>query len=175
MRPVAGLRPAEENPRIISEEAVGLVARAIREYGFLVPLVVRANGEVVAGHTRLRAAVALGLDTVPCVSADHLSDQQVREFRLVENATHDGGGAWDMGKLEPLISDLDLEEWFGPVSQEAPVYEAPFVASVDAPPAARPVAPVERDPVVRVVVDAPREEIEQVLQRAVDDPDGGLP
>ena len=172
--PVDGLREAPENPRVISDDAVRLVADSIERYGFRVPLVVKGS-EVVCGHTRLQAARLLGLDVVPCVCADHLSDEQVREFRVVENLTHEQGGAWDFDKLAPLLDELDLERWFGPhrtaEAPEPPPYEPP----PEAPPS-QPVEPVDPDPVVRLVVEgASREDVERVLQRAVDDPDGGLP
>ena len=112
-RAVSSLRPAAENPRVIDEAAVAQVSRSIKTYGFLVPLIVSASGEVVCGHVRLRAAVALGLDTVPCVLADGLSEAQVRKFRIVENRVSESAGEWDIPALAGLVSELKLDPgWF---------------------------------------------------------------
>ena len=111
-RPLAELRPAPENPRIIDDEAVAVVARSIAEFGFVVPLLVAPDGEVVCGHTRLRAAQQLGLAVVPCASTDGMTPDQIRAFRVVENRTHDLAGAWDADALAPLVVDLGLDGWF---------------------------------------------------------------
>lgn len=173
MVPVADLREAPENPRVISGEAVDVVAAAIERFGFLVPLVAALGGEVVCGHARLRAARQLGLESVPCVLVDNLTPAQVREFRVVENATHDRGGVWDVAKLDALIDELSLERWFPPRPEPPPP-----AASEPAPsaPDPDPVAPVDPDPVVRLAVrGALLEDVERVLGRAVDEPDGGAP
>lgn len=54
--PIADVRPAPDNPRIISEQAVEMVARSLTEFGWQQPLVVDADGVLIAGHTRLQAA-----------------------------------------------------------------------------------------------------------------------
>ena len=56
------IRPYARNPRK-NDEAVKNVAASIREFGFLVPLVIDANHEIVAGHTRYKAAKSLGMKT----------------------------------------------------------------------------------------------------------------
>ena len=65
----AGLWPA----------AVPLVAASIEEFGWRQPIVVDADMTVVAGHTRLKAAISLGMETVPVVVADDLTPEQVKE------------------------------------------------------------------------------------------------
>ena len=62
-RPLAEIRPYEKNPRI-NDAAVEAVARSIREYGFRQPIVVDADGVIIVGHTRLKAAKQLGLEQV---------------------------------------------------------------------------------------------------------------
>lgn len=84
--PVERLRPYENNPRK-NDDAVGAVTASIREFGFKVPIIVDRDGEIVAGHTRLKAAKQLGLATVPVVVADDLTPDQVRAFRLADNKT----------------------------------------------------------------------------------------
>lgn len=78
------LTPYENNPRQ-NDAAVDAVAASIKQFGFKVPIVVDANNVIVAGHTRFKAATKLGLDTVPCVVADDLTEEQVKAFRLADN------------------------------------------------------------------------------------------
>lgn len=76
----------ENNPRN-NESAVQYVANSIKEFGFLVPVVIDKNDVIVAGHTRLKAARQLGLERVPCVLAEGLTEEQIRAFRLADNKT----------------------------------------------------------------------------------------
>lgn len=92
------------NPRH-NENAIPAVAASIREFGFKVPIVIDADGVIIAGHTRKKAAESLGLETVPCVVADDLTPDQVRAFRLADNKTAELAG-WDLGKLDDELSAL---------------------------------------------------------------------
>lgn len=78
------LIPYINNPRV-NDGAVDAVASSIAEFGFKVPLVIDKNNVVVTGHTRLKAALKLGLDSVPCIIADELTDAQIKAYRLVDN------------------------------------------------------------------------------------------
>lgn len=78
------LKPYENNPRH-NDEAVDYVANSIQEFGFKVPLVVDKDGTIVTGHTRYKAAQQLGLDTVPVIIADDLTEEQIKAFRLADN------------------------------------------------------------------------------------------
>ena len=106
---VEELIPYENNPRI-NENAVGAVAESIKNFGFRVPIVIDGQNVIAAGHTRLLAAKALGMKTVPCVVADDLTEEQIRAFRLADNKTAELA-SWDFGKLEEelgAISDIDM-------------------------------------------------------------------
>lgn len=102
--PLDALHPYENNPRNNSE-AIEKVAASIREFGFLVPIVIDRNGTISAGHTRYEAAKALGLEKVPCVVAEDLTDEQVRAFRLADNKVAEIA-AWDFGKLNKELAEL---------------------------------------------------------------------
>lgn len=99
------LHPYANNPRII-ERAVEPVAKSIKQYGFKVPMVITANGEIICGHTRYKAAQLLGLHEVPCVVADDLTPEQVKAFRLVDNKTAELAG-WDFEALQVELDGLD--------------------------------------------------------------------
>jgi Predicted transcriptional regulators len=74
------------NPRK-NDHCIEKMAEVIKEYGFIIPVVVKANGEVVDGHLRLKTARFLGWKEVPVVIADHLSDKQAKAFRVAANKT----------------------------------------------------------------------------------------
>ena len=82
--PIGRLIEYDRNPRK-NDDVVARMAQAIVEFGFRIPIVARSDGLVVDGHLRLKAARLLGLDEVPVVLADELSEAQIRAFRLLAN------------------------------------------------------------------------------------------
>ena len=103
------IKPYENNPRH-NDNAVDAVANSIREFGFKVPIVVDSDGVIVAGHTRYKAAQKLGLQTVPCLVADDLTDEQVKAFRLADNKVGELA-TWDLDALKvelDNIGEIDL-------------------------------------------------------------------
>ena len=105
------IKPYENNPRH-NDNAVDAVANSIREFGFKVPIVVDSEGVIVAGHTRYKAAKKLGLDKVPCIIADDLTDEQVRAFRLADNKVGELA-TWDLDTLKvelDNIGEVDLSD-----------------------------------------------------------------
>lgn len=105
------IKPYEKNPRR-NDQAVDAVAKSIQEFGFNVPIVIDRNGVIVAGHTRYKAAVKLGLGGVPCVSVNDLTEKQVKAYRLADNKVAELS-AWDFGilneELEDIGGDIDME------------------------------------------------------------------
>ena len=87
------LIPYENNPRI-NDSAVEGVKRSIESFGFNVPIVVDINNVVVTGHTRLKAAIELGLTSVPVIVASHLTEEQIQAFRLADNRVSENS-SWD--------------------------------------------------------------------------------
>lgn len=109
-RSIGELRPYERNPRK-NAKAVSYVAESIRKFGFKVPLVIDRDGVIVTGHTRYKAAKKLKLDTVPCIIADDLTEEQIKAFRLADNKVAEKA-EWDFDLLDGEIADLtgwDLE------------------------------------------------------------------
>ena len=101
------LTPYPDNPRRIPEAAVDAVARSIAQYGFRQPIVVDAAGVVIVGHTRLQAALKMGLATVPVHVAD-LTTEQARAYRLADNRTGEIA-TWDKEKLSIELAALAAE------------------------------------------------------------------
>lgn len=78
------LREYKNNPRN-NDGAVEAVAASIREFGFKVPVIIDSKMVIVAGHTRVKAAKSIGIETVPCIIADDLTPEQIKAFRLADN------------------------------------------------------------------------------------------
>lgn len=114
IKKVSDIIPYINNPRN-NDEAVDAVASSIKNFGFKVPIVVDSNNEIINGHTRLKAAKKLGLETVPVIVADDLTPEQVKAFRLADNkvgeiATWDENAlAIELEELENL--DFDMSEF----------------------------------------------------------------
>lgn len=105
---VSELVPYENNPRN-NEKAVEAVANSIREFGFKNPIIVDRQKVIVSGHTRRLAALKLGLDQVPVVYADDLTEDQIKAFRLADNRVAEMA-AWDENLLkEEMAKAIDFE------------------------------------------------------------------
>lgn len=79
------LRPHPRNARNHSERQIEKIAASIRSFGFNSPVIVDDDGQILAGHGRVLAAVTLGLEEVPSVALRHLSESQRRAFMLADN------------------------------------------------------------------------------------------
>lgn len=101
------LRPYENNPRI-NDDAVEYVANSIKEFGFKVPIVIDKNNVIVAGHTRYKASIELGLSEVPCIVADDLNEEQIKAFRLADNKVSEQA-SWNFDLLNIELEDLDID------------------------------------------------------------------
>lgn len=106
------LTPYDHNPRQ-NDGAVDAVAASIKNFGFKVPIVIDADRVIVAGHTRFKAAKKLGLESVPCIVADDLTEEQIRAFRLADNKVGELAG-WDFDLLNMElagIEELDMTQF----------------------------------------------------------------
>jgi DNA modification methylase len=109
---IADLKAYDNNPRK-NEKAVDAVANSINSFGFKVPVIIDKNNVVVAGHTRLLACKKLGIEEVPCVIADDLTEDQIKAFRIADNKTAELAD-WDFDKLKEELGSIDIDmEQFG--------------------------------------------------------------
>lgn len=104
---ISELSPYDNNPRL-NDEAVGAVAASIKAFGFRNPILIDKNNVIIAGHTRLLASKKLGLDKVPCIVIEDLTDDEVKALRLADNKTAEIA-KWDMGKLATEIENIDMD------------------------------------------------------------------
>lgn len=105
------LKPYEKNPRK-NDDAVQYVAESIKQFGFKVPIIIDKNNVIVAGHTRFKAATQLGLEEVPCIVADDLTDEQIKAFRLADNKVSEKS-EWDFDLLDEELKgiiDINMED-----------------------------------------------------------------
>jgi DNA modification methylase len=112
-RALSTITPYDRNPRL-NDPAVDAVAASIREFGFRQPIVVDEHGVIVVGHTRYKAALKLGLTTVPVHVAVGLTPEQVKAYRIADNQTASLSG-WnedllvaELAELQKAAFDLDL-------------------------------------------------------------------
>ena len=116
-RPVASLTPSLRNARTHSKKQLHKLAASLKQFGFNSPILIDGAGEVVAGHGRLEAAKMIGLAEVPTISVSHLTEAEVRAYRVADNRLAELSG-WDDEVLKVELSflaeiDLDLPEITG--------------------------------------------------------------
>jgi len=104
MRKTDDVKPYEQNPRI-NDAAVDAVAKSIREFGFRQPIVVDEAGVIIVGHTRWKAAKALGMAEVPVHVAVGLSPEKARAYRIADNRVSELA-EWDFDLLPIELSEL---------------------------------------------------------------------
>lgn len=100
--------PYARNARKIDARAVSAVAGSIKEFGFKSPILVDADGVIIAGHTRLQAAQSLGLESVPVIVCRDLTPDQVKAYRLADNRVAEFS-EWDAELLALELGDIDME------------------------------------------------------------------
>ena len=83
---ISEIHPYEKNPRF-NDAAVDAVAKSIQEFGWRSPIVVDKDMVIVCGHTRLKAAIKLGLTEVPVHIAADLTPEQIQAYRIADNKT----------------------------------------------------------------------------------------
>jgi len=102
--PLERVKPYPGNPRQ-NDDAVDAVAASLREFGFRQPIVVDAEGVIIAGHTRYKAARKLGLEKVPVHVAKDLTPEQIRAYRIADNQTA-SLATWDYDLLPIELAGL---------------------------------------------------------------------
>jgi len=103
--PIDAVHEYDRNPRTINDAAIDAVAKSIQAFGFKVPILIDADGVIIAGHTRLRAARKLGLKEVPVIRATDLTPDQVKALRIADNKVATLT-SWDMELLPIELADL---------------------------------------------------------------------
>ena len=107
---VADLKPYENNPRVISPEAVNACAESIKQCGSLDPIEVDENNVILSGYTRRLALMQLHVETADVVRYTGLTEEQKQKYRLLANKTGEFTG-WDFSKLEQELKEVDFGDF----------------------------------------------------------------
>ena len=103
------IRPYAGNQKEHPEKQIENIATSIREFGFIQPLVLDKENEIVIGHGRFLAAQKLELKTAPVVYVENLTKEQVRKLRIIDNKLNES--AWNVEKLKADLEELDFSEF----------------------------------------------------------------
>jgi len=156
--PKGDLLPYANNPKEHPTEQVNKIASSIKNYGWDQPIVVDGDGEIIKGHGRLQAAEKLGLDEVPVIWREDLTDAEAKAARIADNKTAESDWlddelmvevdqladsdvdmdalGFDDDELDSLLGDMsmddeDIEEAFGELSDDGrdPIRQRTFTLS----------------------------------------------
>lgn len=108
--PVSELVPYENNPRVISPEAVNACAESMRQCTALDPIEVDENNVILSGHTRRLALMQLHVETADVVRYTGLTEEQKQKYRILANKTGEMTG-WDFSKLEQELAEVDFGDF----------------------------------------------------------------
>lgn len=103
------IKPYSKNAKLHDERQIKNVAESIRQFGWQQPIVLDKDKIIIIGHCRFSAAQLLKLDSVPCVIADNLSDEDVKKLRLLDNKTNES--EWDYQLLLDETKELDFNNF----------------------------------------------------------------
>ena len=105
---ISELRPHPKNPRVHPDSAIEKLERSIKEFGWTNPILVSADGYILAGHARLKAAKQAGLKEVPVIHLP-LEGAKAEAYMIADNRLQDETD-WDHEKLKDLLQELDTGE-----------------------------------------------------------------
>ena len=103
------IKPYEKNTKKHPETQIKNIAESIKQFGFIQPVVLDNNNEIIIGHGRYLASQLLGYDEIPCVFVDNLTEEQVRKLRILDNKLNES--EWDNDLLRLELEDLDFGDF----------------------------------------------------------------
>lgn len=111
--PLSDIKPYEHNAKLHPDEQVEQIMQSIQIMGFDDPIAIWKNNEIIEGHGRYEAAMRLGVDTVPVIRLDDLTDEQRRAYALIHNKLTMNSG-FDLEALNvelAEISSIDMSDF----------------------------------------------------------------
>lgn len=135
--PVDALKPYEHNARRHAEEDIATIKNSIKQFQFSDPIGIWGpENLIVEGHGRLIAAKELGMNEVPVIRLDHMTDDQRKAYALAHNKTAELSG-WDFMQLEEELAALEIQGFdmseFGFDETSQPELDSFFSAAPEAP------------------------------------------
>lgn len=111
--PISSLKPYENNAKIHTDEQIRQIENSIEEFGFNDPIGIAEDGTIIEGHGRYLACLNLGMETVPVIRLDGLTEEQRRAYTLVHNELT-LNSRFDLDMLNSELDSLTLDmEQFG--------------------------------------------------------------
>lgn len=107
-RPTESLKPYKNNPRDHGD-GIDAVAASIEEFKFRSPIQIQSDGTIINGHTRYQAAKKLGIEQIPCVVVDDLTEDQIKAYRLIDNKSAEYS-SWDKDLLQLELDNPVFDE-----------------------------------------------------------------
>lgn len=101
------IKPYENNAKKHDTRQISNVAESIKQFGFVQPIVIDKNNEIVIGHCRYESAKKLNMKKVPCIYVENLNKSQVKKLRNLDNKLNES--QWDYDLLTLDIKDLSFE------------------------------------------------------------------
>lgn len=108
--PLERLQPYAKNAKVHRDDQVARIAASIAEFGWTVPCLVAEDGELIAGHGRVLAAMQLGLTEAPVIVLGHLTEAQRRAYRIADNKLTELG-QWNDTVLSAELQDLLADDY----------------------------------------------------------------
>jgi DNA modification methylase len=110
-RKIADLRPRANNPRTHSKKQLEQIASSIRKFQFTNPILIDAEGRIIAGHGRVEAAKMLGMEELPTLCLNDMGEADVRAYVIADNRLAENAG-WDrelLGLEFKYLAELDID------------------------------------------------------------------
>lgn len=104
---VTDLVPYSKNAKVHDNEQIKKLAASIKAFGYLVPIVIDKNNEIVAGHGRLEALRLLNVEEIGVIRAEALTEDQIKTFRLADNKLNESD--WNMDLADEELAALPEE------------------------------------------------------------------
>ena len=104
------LKPYAKNARKHSKSQIELIAKSIKEFGFISPCLIDQEENIIAGHGRIEAAKKIGMKEVPCLRIEDLTPDQIKAYILADNRLTELGG-WNFDIVKAEIEELDMSDF----------------------------------------------------------------
>ena len=105
---ISDIKPYEHNARKHSSSQIEMICESLKEFGFVNPVIVDENNNILAGHGRYEAAKKLGLDRIPVRRVSGLSEEKKKAYLLVDNKLYDEG-SWNYDLLHTEAESIELD------------------------------------------------------------------
>ena len=105
----SGLKQYERNIKIHSKKQVNKLIASIKQFGMVNPILIDNNNTIIAGHGRLQALEKLGYTKIPVIRIEHLSETEIKAYRLADNKIADDA-IFDQELLNIELYDIMLDE-----------------------------------------------------------------